>query len=290
MQSHYVIHRAVLFGKSQCALGASESPLLDAQLLLQAVLDCDRQYLYMHPDQALSDEQWERYRQLIEQRKAGQPIAYLVGTRDFWNMSLQVNASTLIPRPDTEILVEQALKLALPVQARVLELGTGTGAISLALAHERPTWQFCAVDLSEEAVALARRNRDTYGLTERVDILQSNWFDALAGRSANSRRFDLIVSNPPYIDPDDIHLEQGDVRFEPRSALVAEDHGFADLRHIIEHGKGYLAPGGWIILEHGYQQAAKVGQIFSETGYEKVNTAADYANLDRVTFAQRKHD
>lgn len=290
MESHYVINRALLFGKSQCARGGSESPLLDAQLLLQAVLECDRQHLYMHPQEALSDSQWQAFRELIQRRRAGHPIAHLLGQREFWSLSLEVNASTLIPRPDTEILVEQALALKLPAAARVLELGTGTGAISLALASERPDWQICALDLSTEAVALACRNRDRHGMTARIDILQSNWFDALVSERKDDQRFDLIISNPPYIDADDIHLKQGDVRFEPRSALVAKEQGYADLRHIIEHGLAHLRPLGWLMLEHGYAQAAKVAEIFSETGYEEVNTAADYANLDRVTFAQRTHD
>lgn len=282
-----MISRALLYGKSQCAQGGSESALLDAQLLLQAVLECDRQYLYMHPEQPLSDNQWQAYRKLIEQRKAGQPIAHLLGSRDFWNLTLEVNASTLIPRPDTEILVEQALLLKLPATARVLELGTGTGAISLALASERPDWRFCALDISAEAVALARRNCARYGLTARVEIIQSNWFDALDKPGCDQSPFDLIISNPPYIDPTDAHLEQGDVRFEPRSALIANENGYADLRFIIERAGRYLSPGGWVMLEHGFAQATKVAGIFSETGYEKVNTAADYANLDRVTFAQR---
>lgn len=287
MESHYVISRALLYGKSQCALGGSESALLDAQLLLRMVLDCDRQYLYMHPEQLLSNGQWQTYRKLIEQRKAGQPIAHLLGYRDFWDLTLEVNASTLIPRPDTEILVEQTLKLELPARARVLELGTGTGAISLALAGERPDWSFHALDISPEAVALARRNCERYGLTDRVKIHQSNWFEALDKTDGHTPLFNLIISNPPYIDSEDVHLEQGDVRFEPRSALVANENGYADLRYIIEHSQSYLSPGGWVMLEHGFAQGAKVAEIFSETGYEKVNTAADYANLDRVTFAQR---
>ena len=289
MESHYVINRALLFGKSQCAQGGSESALLDAQLLLQAVLECDRQYLYMHPQQVLSEQQWQAYRALIQRRRDGHPIAHILGQREFWSLSLEVNPSTLIPRPDTEILVEQALALKLPAEARVLELGTGTGAISLALASERPDWHICALDLSADAVALAGRNRDRHGLTARVEIMQSNWFDALTVDGTDAHRFDLIISNPPYIAADDSHLEQGDVRFEPRSALVAEEQGYADLRHIIEHGLAYLRPHGWLMLEHGYAQAAKVAEIFSETGYEEVNTAADYANLDRVTFAQRTH-
>lgn len=276
------IRSAVAYAKSQCALGGSDSALLDAQLLLQQVLQCDRQYLYMHPEQTLNDTQWHNYRLLIEKRRAGHPIAHLLGYKDFWSLTLEVNASTLIPRPDTEILVEQALQLALPAQANVLELGCGTGAISLALASERPHWNFEAVDIEPAAVELAIRNRDRYQLGPRVAIHCSDWFSAI-----DTREFDLIISNPPYIAPEDEHLDQGDVRFEPRSALTANAQGYADLAQIIEQGYGYLATHGWMLLEHGYQQAPKVAKLFTESGYQKVNTAKDYANLDRVTFAQR---
>ncbi|RUO32121.1 peptide chain release factor N(5)-glutamine methyltransferase [Aliidiomarina sedimenti] len=286
MKSYYVISRAINYGKTQVALGGSDSALLDAQLLLQHVLGCDRQYLYMHPEQGLDDQQWQNYRTLIEKRRDGYPVAHLVGFRDFWDLTLAVNDSTLIPRPDSEILVEQALLLALKDDAKVLELGTGTGAIALALANERPRWQLTALDKSAEAVQLATTNRDRNGLTDRLTLLQSDWFAALKA----AQRFDLIISNPPYIDPDDAHLQLGDVRFEPRSALVADDQGYADLRFIIEQAPEHLNPGAWVMLEHGFAQGPKVRAFFSEKGYEKVNTVTDYANLDRVTFAQWIND
>ena len=282
MESSITIERAVTYAKSQCSLGGSESALLDAQLLLQHLLQCDRQYLYMHPEQTLTDSQWQGYRELIDKRRVGHPIAHLVGYKDFWSLTLEVNASTLIPRPDTEIVVEQALQLNLPTHARVLELGCGTGAISLALASERPEWTFAAVDSEAAAVELAIRNRDRYQLQSRVSIFCSDWFSAVS-----AGEFDLIVSNPPYIAPEDDHLDLGDVRFEPRTALTAGAQGYADLEHIIKHGQGYLAAQGWMLLEHGYQQALNVAKLFTENGYQEVNTAKDYANLDRVTFAQR---
>lgn len=285
MNSHFAISQAIAFAKAQCVHGGSESPLLDAQLLLQSVLGCDRQYIYMHPEQRLNEVQWQAFRKLVAQRREGHPIAHLLGYKDFWSLTLEVNASTLIPRPDTEILVEQALQLSLPHDAKVLELGCGTGAISLALATERPDWRIIGLDIEPEAVQLATRNRDRYQLGERVEIHASDWFSAVP--TLNYQQFDLIISNPPYIDPTDEHLDQGDVRFEPRRALVAEAQGYADLATIISTGREYLTPQGWLLLEHGYQQAAQVADYFAENGYQKVNTAKDYANLDRVTFAQR---
>lgn len=280
MNSHYMISHAIQFGRTQCAKGGSETALLDAQLLLQQVLGCDRQYLYMHPEQILSETQWQQFRELVELRRQGQPLAYLTGQREFWSLPLEVNPSTLIPRPDTEILVEHALHLELPPTARVLELGTGTGAIALALASERPDWQIIAVDKIAEAVELAQRNADRLDLPN-VQIMLSDWFSALSGQL-----FDLVVTNPPYIDPSDPHLQQGDVRYEPHSALVAADNGLADIRYIIQHGPKVLLSNGWLMIEHGFSQGSKVREIFSETGYEKVNTLTDYASLDRVTYGQ----
>lgn len=255
----------------------SESAMLDAELLLAHVLDRSRTWLWTWPDHQPDATAVERFWALVERRVHGEPVAYLTGTREFWSLTLQVNASTLIPRADTEILVEQALALALPEQAQVLDLGTGTGAIALALAHERPTWQICGVDRQIDAVTLARANAQDLGLA-RVRLLQSDWFSALA-----DTRWHLIVSNPPYIDPLDSHVEQGDVRYEPRSALVAPEHGLADLRQIIEQAPTYLQAGGWLLLEHGYDQAEAVARMLAARGFEASIAASDLGGHVRVS-------
>ncbi|CAB0149640.1 Release factor glutamine methyltransferase [Pseudidiomarina piscicola] len=267
---------------AQGELSASTTPRLDAEVLLAEVLQQTRTYLHTWPERELETSQLQRYRTYVARRKEGQPIAHLLGTREFWSLELKVDGSTLIPRPDTEILVAQALQLELPEQAKVLDLGTGTGAIALALKSERPAWQVSAVDQSAAAVDLARSNAQQLNLA--VTIQQSDWFAALS--SAPEEGFDCIVSNPPYIAEDDPHLDQGDVRFEPRTALVAGDHGCADLSFIIAQARGFLKPGGWLLLEHGWQQANVCQQQFKSNGYTSVASARDYANLERISFAQ----
>lgn len=280
MTSNYRLDKATQYARAQIAQSGSESALLDAQLLLQCILACDRQWLYMHPEYKLTEAEWLSYRDLVERRRKGEPLAHILGQREFWSLMLDVNASTLIPRPDTERLVEAALNLDLPHNAKVLELGTGTGAIALALASERSEWQLDAVDYSEQAVELARGNCKRHNLPQ-VTIFQSDWFSEV-----KQTDYDLIISNPPYIAENDAHLKQGDLRYEPHSALVAEDKGFADLEHIISGSRHYVKPQAWVMVEHGFSQGAKVREIFTEKGYKKVNTLTDYANLDRVTYAQ----
>lgn len=257
-----------------------ESARLDALLLLGQVMGQSRTWLYTWPDTGLSETQRAMFRTLVERRVAGEPVAYLLGEREFWSLPLSVNASTLIPRPDTECLVESALVLPLPETATVLDLGTGTGAIALALASERPDWQVSGVDRSPEAVELATGNAAKLGL-QRVNFRVSDWFANL-----EPQRFHLIVANPPYIDPQDPHLSQGDVRFEPRSALVAEDAGLADLRAIIESAPDWLVPGGWIVLEHGWQQAEAVQGLLEHRGFRRVASHRDYGGNLRLSLAQ----
>ncbi|GEK10787.1 peptide chain release factor N(5)-glutamine methyltransferase [Pseudoalteromonas peptidolytica] len=257
----------------------SESAKLDSEVLLLHVIEKNRTYLFTWPEAELSKPQQSLFETYIKRRITGEPVAHITGQREFWSLPLKVNNSTLIPRPDTETLVEHVLTLTMPNDAKVLDLGTGTGAIALALASEYPSWEVTAVDASAAAVALAKENQTQLGF-DNVTILQSDWFDALA-----EQRFDLIVSNPPYIDEEDHHLSQGDVRFEPRSALVAAMHGYADIFHIITCAKRHLNAGGYLLLEHGFEQASKIRQFFAEMAYINILTIKDMAGCDRVTLA-----
>lgn len=259
----------------------SDSPRLDADVLLAHVLEKSRSYLYTWPERLLSVEDKRLFESLLERRKLGQPIAYLVGTREFWSLTLEVNAHTLIPRPETELLVETALQLIDKPNARVLDLGTGTGAIALALASERPSWEILAVDIVVEAVQLAEKNRRHLGF-DNVTIIQSDWFEQVSDQV-----FDLIVANPPYIGCNDVHLAQGDVRFEPASALVAEADGLAGIKIIIGAASEYLSSGGWLVLEHGFQQGGAVRGLLDSVGYIQLSTQVDRGGQERVSVACR---
>ena len=269
----------LLQAKQQLEQSGSDSARLDAEILLGYALDKNRTWLYTHSDYALSDVEFESLNGLLEKRIAGQPIAHLVGERDFWSLTLEVNASTLIPRPDTETLVEWALELPLLANARVLDLGTGTGAIALALASEQPSWQVIGVDKSDDAVQLALNNAQKNQL-QQVKFKSSDWFEQVAGS------FDLIVSNPPYIDGQDPHLQQGDVRFEPMSALVAGQQGLADIVHIIDQAPHYLRDQAWLLIEHGYQQAEQVRELLKAKGFQQVETREDLGGQPRISGGQ----
>ncbi|RPH27758.1 peptide chain release factor N(5)-glutamine methyltransferase [Buttiauxella warmboldiae] len=258
-------------------LEAGESPRRDAEILLGFVTGKARTFILAFGETELTPEQQQQLAVLLARRVAGEPVAHLVGEREFWSLPLRVSPVTLIPRPDTECLVEQALARMPETACSVLDLGTGTGAIALAIASERPDCDITALDLIPEAVELARDNAQRLGISN-VKILQSNWFSAL-----NTQRFAVIVSNPPYIDEQDPHLLQGDVRFEPRSALVADNHGLADLRTLVQDSRGFLEPGGWLLLEHGWLQAAGVRELFRDAGYTEIHSCQDYGGNDRLT-------
>ncbi|PHQ24575.1 protein-(glutamine-N5) methyltransferase, release factor-specific [Marinobacter guineae] len=257
----------------------SDSPRLDAELLLSHVTGLGRTSFRAWPEREVTESQVGAFEALVAERVTGKPVAYLLGHQEFWSLPLKVSASTLIPRPDTECLVEAALGLPLPEQARVLDLGTGTGAIALALASEHSGWRITACDDVEEAVELARENARVLGLP--VSVVKSSWFSRL-----EPARFDLIVSNPPYIPDNDRHLGEGDVRFEPASALVSGSDGLEDLRLIVTQSPDWLIEGGWLLVEHGFDQAEAVAGLFRERGFAKVQNLQDYGRRDRMTLGQ----
>lgn len=258
----------------------SDSAKLDAQILLAFTLQKEPSYLLTWPEKRLAAEEAEQFEKLLQRRVVGEPIAYIVGIKEFWSLPLKVSPATLIPRPDTEVLVELVLELFGENSSQYcLDLGTGTGAIALALASEQDDWQIDAVDFKHEAVSLAKGNAKKLQL-DHVNIFQSDWFSAV-----ETKTYDFIVSNPPYIDELDENLSQGDVRFEPKSALVANEQGLADIKHIAEHAKNYLNTDGALFFEHGFEQAAQVKDIFEQLGYKSAQTKQDYNGHDRVTWA-----
>lgn len=261
-------------------LPASPTARLDAELLLAAALGKSRSYLRTWPEHEPGAEQLAAFAALLERRRMGEPVAYILGHQGFWSLDLEVAPHTLIPRPDTELLVETALQLAPATPQRVLDLGTGSGAIALALASERGGWQVTGVDRIAEAVALAERNRQRLELGN-AEFRQSSWFDRLAGE-----RFDLILSNPPYIAADDRHLGEGDVRFEPLSALVAGVDGLDDIRQIIAQAPRHLQAGGWLLLEHGYDQAEAVRELLAAAGFTAVDSRRDLGGHQRISLGR----
>jgi release factor glutamine methyltransferase len=252
---------------------STSSSRRDVEILLCHCLHKNRAWLYTWPEVEVEPDGEERFSKLLSQRKRGVPIAHLTGVRDFWTFELAVNRHTLIPRTETETLVEWSLELALPGDASVLDLGTGSGAIALAIAKERPQWAVVAVD--------AEKNARTLGLSH-VRFVQSNWYSKLSGGM-----FDLIVGNPPYIDESDAHLDQGDLPHEPQMALVSAEKGLADLEQIVVNASKYLHPRGWLLLEHGYDQGAAVRALFGGNGLERIETRLDLAGQERVTGGYR---
>ncbi|AAZ24225.1 peptide chain release factor N(5)-glutamine methyltransferase [Colwellia psychrerythraea] len=261
-------------------VSCSDSAKLDAQILLCFVLDKERSYLLTWPEKEVTEQSEQQYLALLQRRIMGEPIAYIVGVQEFWSLPFRVSPATLIPRPDTEVLVELVLEHFGELDTlHCLDLGTGTGAIALALASEQPNWQIDAIDFSLDAVKLAKQNAQDLHLSH-VNIFQSDWFNAV-----NERKFDVIVSNPPYIDALDKHLSQGDVRCEPESALVADEQGLGDIKHIAQQALKFLNTHGSLFFEHGFEQGQAVRNILTALGYDNVQTVRDFNGHERITWA-----
>ncbi len=261
-------------------LADSESARLDAELLLCAVLQRSRSYLFTWPEQALSEAQQSAFEALLARRAAGEPVAHILGERGFWTLQLRVTADTLIPRPETELLVEAALARLPTEGGRVADLGTGSGAIALAIAAECPACEVVAVERSEAALAIAEENVRRHGLVN-VHFRLGSWYQPLVGE-----RFALILSNPPYIRANDPHLQQGDVRFEPMTALASGADGLDDIRHIIAGAGAHLEQGGWLLLEHGYDQGAEVAALLQQAGFVAVEVLTDLQGHQRVALGK----
>lgn len=251
----------------------------EAEVLLASVLDVERAWLFAHADEQLDEARVDCFREGVAARAAGKPLAYLLGYRDFWTLRLRVNSDVLIPRRETEHLVEWADECMRNGARRVLDLGTGSGAVALSCKAEHPTAEVCAVDLSSEALACARANGQALDLS--VDWREGDWFEAVRGT-----RWQLILSNPPYIAANDPHLEEGDLPAEPRRALIAGKTGLESLAHIIGTTPDFIEPGGWLLLEHGFDQAEAVRETLSVTGFTHVSTRRDWSGQERITGGQ----
>ena len=257
----------------------SDTPKIDAEVLLQHVVQRPLAWLISHGDKPASIEHIKRYYALIAERQRGQPVAYLTGEKEFWSLTLKVDSRVLVPRPDTETLVEQALARLTPTQTtQVLDLGTGSGAIALAIAKERPLAEVIAVDSSEEALDLATENARRNHV-DNVAFLHSDWFAEVPAHM----RFDLIASNPPYVHAEDPHLSEPDLRFEPAVALVGGGDGLDDIRMIVNNTPDFLQSGGWLLIEHGYDQAAAVVALYSSRGFQRIETYQDLNGQPRCT-------
>lgn len=251
---------------------------LDAEVLLAHVLQKSRTYLYAFPQKALDSQSQSEFLNLIQRRIAGVPVAYLIGSKEFWSLSFTVSSDTLIPRPETELLVEEILKQLPQKHLKIADLGTGSGAIACALAKERPEWEIVATDISHEALTIASNNAQRFGL-ENISFYQGSWFTALPDTD-----FDVIVSNPPYIAEAEWASYEAGLRYEPKGALISGFDGLKDLRNIIFLAKNYLKKHGHVVVEHGCNQGKEVRNLCFEANLKDVKTFQDYANLDRFTM------
>lgn len=274
--------QSVLTSSANTLLSISDSAELDVEVLLCHVLEKNRSYLRTWPEKQLSKTQLDQFTQLLKQRQQGRPIAYIMGIREFWSRDFYVDANVLIPRPDTETLIELCLQLIQhKPDAKLIDLGTGSGVIAITLAAEFPQLEVTAVDSSAEALKIAQHNAQLNN-TSNIRFLHSNWFNQV-----ENELFDFIVSNPPYIAPDDPHLTQGDLCFEPESALIAEQHGLADIMHISAQSQRHLKNGGYLIFEHGYNQKQSVYNILKQHHYQRIQCLHDLSGHPRISYAQR---
>lgn len=285
----WVINIRSLINQGKLLLnGLSETPSLDAELLLAHVIKVPRSYLHTWPEKKVTEVNQQQFDFLIKRRSMGEPLAYIVGYKEFWSLNFKVSPAVLIPRPETEILVEQVLEKCAndPSIKRILELGTGSGAIAISLATEFPALEIVAVDRSLAALTLAKENAKNLAVTN-VKFFLSDWFSALPQTQMTENTFNIIVSNPPYIAIDDPHLSQKNLRFEPKEALISASNGLGDLHYIIQNATEYLASNGWLILEHGFEQGPFVLTFMKENGYIDVQDLSDLADVSRVTVGRK---
>lgn len=281
MADSWTIRDVLSWTAGHLAERGSDTARLDAEVLLAHALGSDRLHLYLDPDRPLSPAERDAYRELVRARGGGAPVAHLTGEREFWSLPLRITPDVLIPRPDTEVLVEQALACMTAEAGRAADLGTGSGCIAAALAHERPGWTVAATEVDPAAAAVARDNLERLGLAEGVTVHEGEWLAPLAGT-----HFDVIVANPPYVPADDPHLAEGDVAAEPRGALVAEERGLAAHRAILAEAGDHLVRGGWLLLEIGFDQGEAVTTAFAEAGFTEVAMDTDYGGRPRVVRGQ----
>ncbi len=264
----------------QLQTAGHDNPQLEADLLMAFTLEKDRSWLFAWPEYVLQKDDLQTFHLLLDKRLDGQPISYLTGEREFWGLRLKVSPATLIPRPETELLVETALKLITKPHARVIDLGTGSGAIAIALASERPDWTISAADIDEDTLQIARENCQRHA--PGIQLLHSHWLDQITDKG-----FDLIISNPPYIADNDPHLQRGDLRFEPSQALASGADGLNDIRQICRRAGKHLNANGWLMLEHGYNQANQVFDLLNHNSFFQTQTLPDLNNQPRITIGCR---
>jgi release factor glutamine methyltransferase len=268
-----------LLQKAEQSINCSDSARLDAEILFCDVMQFDRIRIYSHPEQIVPDDKAVLFQALIEQRQQGHPIAHLTGKKEFWSLEFAINVDTLIPRPETELLVETALQM-IPDDTtfNILDLGTGSGAIAIAIASERPDCKIVATDINTNALAIAAKNAETHQI-ENIQFFISDWYQNIPLQA-----FDLIVCNPPYIKQEDEHLSQGDVRFEPELALVSGADGMQAINIVLENAKRYLASDAYLLIEHGYDQKSLVQEAFLKNDFKQLKTFQDLSGQDRMTL------